>query len=199
MALPELIGTWVEVFLIIGVLSILYKENILFRLIEHLYVGVAAGYTFNLALKSLIDGAVLPLTAGNVARIVPLITGLLTILIFSKRFSWLSRYGMAILLGIGLGYVMTGMTKGNIVGQLLPTIRVSLADPSNVILVVAVFTSLFYFIFHLPRKGAPGVLSRIGRYFIMLGFGASYGTFVFMWIVLATTRIYTILKAFGIV
>jgi hypothetical protein len=94
---------------------------------------------------------------------------------------------------------MTGMTKGSIINQIIPTIKLSLTDPSNIILVAAVFTVLFYFLFSMPRKGAPGVVSKIGRYFMMLGFGASFGTFVFMWIVLATTRIYTVLRAFGVV
>jgi hypothetical protein len=196
---PDMIGAWVEVFLIIGVLSILWRDNIYFRFVEHLYVGVAAGYTFNLAWKTVMDKSLLPVSEGRILSIIPLITGLLSILIFSRQYAWLSRFGLAILLGAGIGFITTGQITGTLIRQMTATIKLPLNNINNIITIAATFCALFYFLFTVRKTGVAGYISRFGRWCMMVGFGAAYGTFVFMWIVLATTRIYTILRVIGIV
>jgi len=38
------IGIWIAAFLTLGIYSFLYKDNPLYKLVEHLFVGVSAGY-----------------------------------------------------------------------------------------------------------------------------------------------------------
>ena len=55
------------------------------------------------------------------------------------------------------------------------------ADPSgasvvnNLVLVVGLFASLVYFFFSREHKGALGGVARLGVWFLMVSFGASYG------------------------
>src|SRR5256885_16136087 len=46
---PALIGAWVAVGLTLFIFSFLYKDNPLFKLGEHLYVGISVGYSVVLA------------------------------------------------------------------------------------------------------------------------------------------------------
>ena len=42
--LLNLIGTWVAATLTLAILSFLYKDNPLYKVAEHLYVGTSAGF-----------------------------------------------------------------------------------------------------------------------------------------------------------
>jgi len=46
---------------------------------------------------------------------------------------------------------------------------------NQLIILIAVFTVLIFFFFSLEHKGAVGGISRIGLFFIMVSFGASFG------------------------
>jgi hypothetical protein len=46
---------------------------------------------------------------------------------------------------------------------------------NQLIILIAVFTVLIFFFFSLEHKGAVGGVSRIGLFFIMVSFGASFG------------------------
>jgi len=49
----ELIGGWLAAVIIVWIYSFVYKDNLLYRLAEHLFVGTAAGYSIALSLDSL--------------------------------------------------------------------------------------------------------------------------------------------------
>ena len=40
----EIIGAWVSVFLTLAISSFLYKDNPIYKIAEHLFVGISAGY-----------------------------------------------------------------------------------------------------------------------------------------------------------
>lgn len=44
MEFSTILGAWVAVFLTIGIFSYLYKDNPFYKMAEHLFVGVSAGY-----------------------------------------------------------------------------------------------------------------------------------------------------------
>ncbi len=39
-----ILGAWVAVFLTLGIFSYLYKDNPFYKIAEHLFVGISAGY-----------------------------------------------------------------------------------------------------------------------------------------------------------
>jgi len=50
-----------------------------------------------------------------------------------------------------------------------------LANWQEIVVFIGVMSTLVYFFFSIEHKGAVGVVSKIGVYFIMIAFGASFG------------------------
>ena len=48
MEFSSILGAWVASFLTIGIFSYLYKDNPFYKIAEHLFVGVSAGYLLSL-------------------------------------------------------------------------------------------------------------------------------------------------------
>jgi Kef-type K+ transport system membrane component KefB len=71
---------------------------------------------------------------------------------------------------------MSSDVLGQIHATMLPLWTGNLGSSiNNIILIVGVLTGLFYFFFSVEHKGALKVVSRIGIYFLMIYFGASFG------------------------
>jgi hypothetical protein len=58
---PELMGAWLAAIIVVWIYSFAYKDNVLYRVAEHLFVGTAAGYSIALSLDSLNRTAFIPL------------------------------------------------------------------------------------------------------------------------------------------
>jgi hypothetical protein len=179
-----LIGTWLAGFLTLAILSFLYKDNPFYKLAEHLYVGISAGYW--LIYVAFFD--VYPMlwqgfeNQTGVERWILLVPGALGVIMLSRWFprgAWLSRWSIAFTVGIGAGLGITANIQGYLVPQigatLLPVTGWNLVSLNNVILVAGVVTTLLYFYFSKPHRGVLGWTARIGIVFIMISFGASFG------------------------
>ncbi len=197
-----LIGTWLAGFLTLAILSFLYKDNPFYKLAEHLYVGVSAGYwliyvAFFDVEPMLIDTF---LTETGVEKWLILIPGALGLIMLSRWFpktAWLSRWPIAFTVGIGAGLGITANLQGYVVPQvaatLIPMTGWNLVSLSNLILIVGVVTTLLYFYFSKPHKGVLGGAARVGVVFIMISFGASFGYTLMARISLLIGRLYFIL------
>jgi hypothetical protein len=123
-------GTWVAVILTLVVFSYLLGDNVLYRLAEHIFVGVAVGYAVVIAFHSVIvPKLVLPtvdaLQAQDSGRLTLLaITWLLGVLLFTKAFrragflSWLGSFSLATLLGVGAALALSGALLGTLKPQI---------------------------------------------------------------------------------
>jgi hypothetical protein len=112
-----------------------------------------------------------------------ILPGILGLLLFTRLFGkigWMSRLSLAMIIGVYVGIKTTGFAQGDFVEQvrasLQPLWTGSLASSLNAILfTIGLITSLLFFFFSREHKGALGVASKIGIYFLMVGFGAGYG------------------------
>jgi hypothetical protein len=181
----ETLGIWTAAIFTLAVYSFLYKENPLYRLGEHLVVGISLGYfivvTYTQVLKPrLIDPVV---TDNQYILIVPALLGLLYITRFFPRIAWLSRYPMAFVMGTGMGFgfprSMQSMVLKQLQATILPLYEAGMPAEvviGNVVLVLGTLAALIYFFFSKPHKGLFfGTGSRIGIWVIMIGFGATFG------------------------
>ncbi|RKZ03291.1 hypothetical protein DRQ21_06120 [Candidatus Fermentibacteria bacterium] len=185
--MSETIGIWVAAIFTIGIYSFLYKENPLYRLSEHLVVGISTGFgiavTFTQVLKpKLIE----PIAAGEHGAwllLIPAILGLLYITRFFPSVAWLSRYPMAFLMGAGMGIGFPLSMKASVLRQLeaslVPIYEAGMpwdVVVGNVVMVLGTLAALIYFFFSKPHKGPFfGTGSKIGIWVIMVGFGATFG------------------------
>ncbi len=168
-------------FMGIGMLalfSFIFKENQAYRLFEHIYVGAAAGYAVVINYGNIVDRAWTPLVEkGEMSLIFPIALGLLLYTRFIKSISWLSRWSMSFLLGIGVGISVYGTLQSQLIAQ-SKAAMMPLTSINNVIMFVGVLSVIFYFFFAMEQKGAAREVSRIGRYVMMITFGVAFGNVV---------------------
>ncbi len=203
MHLSHDLGVWVAAALTLFIFSFLYKDNPLYKFAEHLFVGVSAGYLMIQSYWTVIDSnLVRPL--GQAARgtgshaelhgafaaqqgdyrawlIIPAIFGVLLFTRLIPRISWMSRIALALIIGVYAGIKTTGFAQGDFVaqvqGSLQPLWKAGdlLYSVNAILFTVGLITSLLFFFFSREHKGALGVASRVGVWFLMVGFGAGYG------------------------
>jgi len=187
MHLSSDIGVWIGAFLTLGIFSFLYKDNPVYKFCEHLFVGVSAGYYVVLTMiSSVYPNLIQPLFTNfshdlNFFLIIPLLLGIMLFSRFFPRGDWLSRWPIAFILGVYPALRITGFAQGDLVEQVHGTI-LPLYVPgdagttiNNWLLVGGLLTTLIFFFFSKEHKGALGGSARVGIYFLMISFGASYG------------------------
>lgn len=196
----QTIGIWIAALLTFCVLSFLYKDNPFYRFAESLFVGVSVGfgaasvvhYTFNQDIWG-------PLLAASRAlgddpsawwvifhRIFPSVLGMLMLARFVPKYAWLSRIPLSFVVGasagIGITLVVTVYILPQIQASVEPLVALTPEDKINwfttvsrCLLITGMLSVLAYFFFSKEHKGAYGKFTRVGVYFLMVGFGASFG------------------------
>jgi hypothetical protein len=192
-----LVGTWIAAFLTLSIFSFLYKDNPFYKLAEHIYVGVSAGfwvlYILEFDVRPLLVLRWISETGfERYILIVPALLGAIMLTRWFPRISWVSRYAIAFTVGIGAGLGITGSIHGYIIPQMQGTL-LPFTSVDNVILVVGVVTTILYFFFSREHKGVLGGAARVGIIFVMISFGASFGYTVMARISLLIGRIYFLL------
>ena len=189
----DLLQTWIIAALTLFILSFLWRDNPLYKFAEHLFVGISAGYYVALAWEeTIVPNLVDEVRAGNWVRLGALVLAGLMFARFSSRATWLSRWPLAFVVGMFAGINVIAYGSGDLVIQLESTMVDFLhggwGGVSNLLLVVGLATSLLYFYFAAEHRGAFGVVSRIGIWFLMVSFGASFGYTVMSRVSLAIGR-----------
>lgn len=216
--------TTFAVFITLATFSFLYKDNPFYKVAEHLVVGVSAGYFVVILwhnglvpnlFQRLQDGHwyALWLDSSKPWYLIPAILGCLMWTRFSKKYSWVSRWPMALYIGISAGVAVPLEMSNRVNKQLYATMisidwanffghgGVNLLDTvsglSQVIIFVGVISSLVYFFFSKEHTGVFGGVATIGIWTLMIGFGASFGFTVMARISLFINRIQDI-KVWGL-
>jgi len=193
---PDL-AVWVAAALTLCIFSFLYKDNPFYRFAEHLFVGVSAGYYLVLNFWTVLvanlwdplvaafdgrHGAPLAARLGDYRAflLLPALLGLLLFARFFRRYAWLSRWPLAVIIGVYAGLKTTGFAQGDFVAQVHGSIQPLWtghwgSSVSVWIFTVGLVTSLLFFYFSREHKGALGAASRVGVFFLMVSFGAGYG------------------------
>jgi hypothetical protein len=190
------IGIWVGVFLTISIFSFLYRDNVLYKLAEHVMVGIATGYlaiySYYFVLKrSFVDPVIFGVRAPGdeeweiYLRIVPFILGLFMLARLIPRLGWLSRWTMALSIGIAAGVALPLTLQTRVLEQVLSGVQDVPIFPApgtpwhmvlgTWVLLVGTIGSLIYFFFSKAHTGIFGGFARMGIWVLMIGFGASFG------------------------
>ncbi len=199
-------GVWIAAFLTLGIFSFLYRDNPVYKLCEHLFVGISAGYYVVLTYYSTLKpNLVTPLffhfgEGRNFLLVVPLLLGVLLFSRFFPKGDWLSRWPIAVILGVYPALRITGFGQSDLVqqinGSILPLWGGIGAGEliNNWLLVIGLLSTLVFFFFSKEHKGALGGTAKIGIYFLMVSFGASYGYTVMARISLLIGRVMFLLR-----
>ena len=200
LSLPDLVGSFLGLVFTLLVFSYIFGDNALFRLVIHIFVGVASGYAAVVAWYNVIwPQLLLPLLAGSQSeRLFVLAPLALSFLLLFKAFSRTSRLGnpsIAYLVGVGVAAAIGGAVLGTIFPQAVASINmfdlqsarqsgeslVLILTRAGVIL-IGTLTALIYF--HFGSRARPGqplrrpewveFLSWIGQTFIAITLGVLF-------------------------
>jgi len=167
------IGVWIAAFATIGLVSFLFKENPLYRVIENMYVGISAGYALTVGYDNIKNLAVKPMLQGKYSLLIPIVLGILLYTRYVKRYAWVAKIPLGLLMGIGTGLAIRGLILSQVVNQ-IKACFIPLNSFDNIFMVLGTLIVLFYFFFSIEHKGSAGNLAKVGRWVMMIGFGASF-------------------------
>lgn len=219
----EIFGAFVATFLTLAIFSFLYKDNPFYKIAEHVFVGVSAGYWMAMFFWTQIQpnlfGRLWPSTqydgsgiwyriydglsflfssifpAGGIDKghdlhfsyLIPFALGIMMLLSLFEKLSWFARWGIAYTVGMAAGLRAYGFLNSNVLGQvkgtIIPIVNSNLpifsllgeSHFNNLIILVGTVTGLLYFFFSKEHEGIFGKVTKVGIYFLMISFGASFG------------------------
>ena len=187
--LTPTLGNWLAALITLMLFSILYKENPLYRIAEHLYVGASAAHgivtTWNNTVKPALTA--MP-TKGTWWEIIPMVLGLLIYFNMYRPYAWIARIPMGFWIGYNAALVLSARQVIPFLSQMttaikpLVVMKAGVFDPAqtvnNILFVTIVLGVLTYFFFTVEHKGVFKYAANWGRLAIMIGFGASFGNTV---------------------
>jgi len=158
-----------------AILSYVYSENPFYRLFEHIFIGLTAGHALVMGIRNVQSLAFTKIMTGNFYYVVPIALGLLIYTRFHRKYLWLSRYPYAVIIGIATGLGMAGQFESVWFRQTVATF-LNLTNINNLIILLGTVVCSLYFFLSKEQKGMYANVTKIGRYFIMVFFGISFGS-----------------------
>lgn len=184
---PLTVGTFIAAGLTLCIYSFLYKDNPFYKFAEHVYVGVSTGYLLVImwvnALKPFLYTPMADPENRNLLVIVPGLLGLLMFTRFFQKYSWLSRFTLAFIIGAGAGISAPNQVHGWLLRHSQATLEVftlkgmtsQWAVIDGILIFVGVISVLIYFFFSIQHNKALRGVSKIGVIYLMVFFGAAFG------------------------
>jgi len=228
----------VGVIATIGLYSVLYRENKFYRLVEHIFLGLASGFAIVAYWKETIRTEWYDVYVGRTGAtaadgtpgywlygaLIPI--ALMGYMAFSKKNAWMSRIPIMIIIGLWAGQQIEVFNNGqipqllNTMQPVVPSTFSSMMVPgttgmtpeqvqeiganlypseaiNNLVLVVTFLSvlSYFFFSFELKNKFMMGT-NKLGRYILMVGLGAIFGSTVLMRFTLVIDRMFFVFVEF---
>lgn len=194
-ATMDLLGMFLGFVLTLSVFSYIFGDNFLFRLVVHIFIGVAAGFAAVVVFYSVIwHQLIIPLLGE--AGIGLWVLLILSILLFAKafpRFSGLGSPVIAYLVGVGAAAAIGGAILGTTLPQVTATVNgfdLQLADEggqsalvyilNGSVFLIGTLTTLAYFHYGRQRGHSatktPWIesISWIGQVFISVTLGVLF-------------------------
>jgi hypothetical protein len=174
------IGIIIAGILTLAIFTFLYRDNPIYRMVEHLLIGLSIGYALVIYWQTtLVDILFRPLlTGGKPVLLIPLVLGLLMFSRFSSRLSWLSRIPIAFMIGAGAGVAIPAMLYARTLKQVSASVMPVIDDGGfhfeALVVALGLLSTLAYFYFSREHEGLMGRAARLGTYFLMVFFGATF-------------------------
>ena len=161
----------------------LFWQNLVPKLFDNLGITKILGFSAE-------DGALQNIFVhgkydSNIWYLVAGILGVMMLMRLIPRVGWISRWPLAFIVGTTSGVYLTRYLASNALVQVESTLKnfiilgqpgfISWSNINNLVILVGVLTGLTYFYFSKEHKGTLGASAKIGIYFLMVTFGASFG------------------------
>ncbi len=210
----------------LAIFSFLIKENRFYRLFEHLFIGIAAGYLPIVTIKTFLwpqvfepmlgltvvkfpDGTIVkPYNPLYLLYLAPFAFGLLYYFIYSRRHSWLAKVVIGFSLGASAGLSFQGFFA-EIIPQIFSSFKplvvfkgggsIDWGTSLNHCLFLTILFSVMYYFFFTFRRESNSLtkVSYVGRFFMMVCFGAFFGSTVMARMALLVERLQFLLNTWA--
>jgi hypothetical protein len=183
---PRGVMIWIGALVTLAVYSLLYRENPLYRVAEHAFLGLATGYGLYTVWKDILFPKWLQPIRDEHQWMwaLALVPGLMYYTIYSRRLNWMSRMVMTTMMGFTAGLIFREWA-----GQYMPQIANSFRPIfqstapfllfDNIVFIVALVSVMTYFFFSFEHRAKPVRASAdLGRWLMMIAFGAMFGSTV---------------------
>ena len=197
-------GLYLGAFFTVSIFSFLYKDNPFYKLAEQVFVGLSAAYwliyiVYNTLLPNLFTKLATDFS-GNLILLIPAALGIMMLMRLHPKTQWVSRYPIALVIGVSAGISMLRYMKSDLIQQMTATMINPIVPGSlqttigNFLLIIGTICGIYFFYFSKKQEGAYAVPSKIGMWFLMVSFGASFGYTVMARISLLIGRLEFLLK-----
>ena len=187
--LTPTLGNWLAALVTLMLFSILYKENPIYRIGEHLYVGTSAAHGIVTVWNNTVKPAITSMPVkGTWWEIIPMIIGLLIYFNMYRPYAWVARIPISFWIGYNAALVLSARQVIPFFTQMTQSIKPLVVmtkgtldiwnSINNILFVTIILGVLIYFFFTIERKGVFKYAANWGRIAIMIGFGASFGNTV---------------------
>ena len=197
----ETLGYFVGVPLTIFIYSYaLYKDNPAFRFAEYTGIAAALANASVIAIEFTRDNWTSPMLKGTMSPLYIIIlgVGLLYLMRYTDpQYRWLVRYPVAILIGTRIGIIMRGDIEATIVNRTVGLVR-NIFNFDNFVILIFALPVLLYFIMSREYRGPMKHTLTLGKWAMMISFGAILGTRVATFVSWCANRILYILEAFAL-
>ena len=168
------LGVLAGAIMVIGQFTMLWKDNVYFRVTTRIVVGYYMMYLMVYYIYFADIRAWVPLvTQGQWWWAIAIILGIMMYTRITRNYAWIAKYPLGIGLGAGVGTVAVTTLRAQILDQLTYTVSglftaTSAYDLFNaIVILVGVSSVISYFFFTHEQKGVLGYTAAIGRAFIM--------------------------------
>jgi hypothetical protein len=187
MEMNMVIQIWMAAIFTIFIYSIAFRDNDLFKFAEYTFVGAAAGHSLVYGVDNIRRYGWDNLMGGAYLYVVVFLLGILLYSRYHPQYFWVSRYPLAIMVGLGIGLSMRAVVTAEFITQIKSTAAIQVlgvTDPfklvSNLIFIILVVTTVYFFLFTFPKahEGSLGIIPKIARYGMMAAFSYSFANTV---------------------
>lgn len=177
-------------------------------LVPKLFGRLATGFVRDWVQPTLKD----PELPDRIAMVAAAILGAMLLMQLVRKVRWMSMWPLAFVIGTFAGLKLYTYIESDLLGQLRAATSASplviidedptgqsltiaqaiwqsfLASLRPTLLLIGTACTIFYFFFSLEHKGAAGRVARVGIWFLMITFGAAFGTTVMGRVTLLSKR-----------
>lgn len=181
------VALWCGALSTFAIYSVLYAENRFYRLFEHIFIGLSAGFGVYITWSQVLAPKWWqPMVhKGHWQWAFAAVLGSMFYFMYSKKHAWISRVIFGLFMGLSAGlmfrdfyeiyFPQMGASMKPIAGD-----KMTFWDSVNVIIFYLILlSSMTYFFFSFEHDN-PVVkkTAAAGRWFLMIGFGAIFGATV---------------------
>ena len=203
-SIMNVVGLYIGAFFTFCIFSFLYKDNPFYKFGEHVFVGLSAAYWFiYIFYKTLMPNLFTKLItdfSGNLILLIPAALGVMMLMRLHPKTTWISRYPLALVIGTSAGISILRYMQSDLLQQLTATMINPIVSGNtvttvgNFLLIIGTICGIYFFYFSKKQEGFYAIPSKIGIWFLMISFGASFGYTVMARVSLLIGRLEFLLK-----